>query len=182
MAKNKKQKGSRFAQRRAAAAEKPARTNGRARGNIVLGPVTIAKVRVPINEKAYARKESEIAQLELKSRKLRAKIKPDQIELAEHRKQIAVLTEDLDEGSEERDVKVRHEFHYNTNEVRVLRASDQHELERRTMTAAERTRNSDLEDQEVDGRDRPRAEAPGDDDIVEPLPADAQAEDESAGG
>jgi hypothetical protein len=136
---------------RRAASPKKARagSNGKNRDDIVLGPVISSKQRVPIDAKSYARKESEIAQLEVKVKKLRAKIKPDQVLIAEHRKTISELTEDIEDETEERDVKVQNEYHFKTSEVRVLRAGDLKEIDRRTMTTEELKRTSDVEDRKL---------------------------------
>ncbi len=122
------------------------RSKPAARSNVELGPVLAIKVRVPINEKVYQKKESELAQLEVLIGKKKRAIMPTQNEIRQLRKQVAGLTVDIENNTEEREEKVRHEWHFNTNEVRIMRASDMKLLEKRTMTAEERKRNSDLED------------------------------------
>lgn len=139
----------------------------------------MSKQRVPIDAKSYARKESEIAQLEVKVKKLRAKIKPDQVLIAEHRKSISELTEDIEDETEERDVKVRNEYHFKTAEVRVLRADDLKEIDRRTMTPEELKRNEDVEDKKLKAPiDKGKAE-PEDADVGSDEPEGEVAQEEA---
>jgi chromosome segregation ATPase len=119
---------------------------GKRSGNVELGPIVVRKIRVPINESVYKRKESELAQLEVVIAKKKRSIMPTQNEIRGLRKQVAGLTADIENNTEERDEKVREEFHFNTNELRILRASDNKLIEKRTMTAEERKRNLDIED------------------------------------
>jgi len=132
------------------AAKKPkARGNAKNRTDIVLGPIITKEVRVPINLKEYKAKESQVAQLDVKIRKIQKRLAPDLKDIRDARKLISKLSEDLEENTELRPMKVKLEMHFKTSEVRVLRADDLKELERRTMTKEELTRNDDLEDQKL---------------------------------
>jgi hypothetical protein len=154
---------------------KKAMAKGRRSGNVELGPTVVRKIRVPINEKVYAKKESELAQREVDIAKLKRSIAPVQNEIRQLRKVVAGLTVDLENNTEERDEKVKEEFHFNTNEVRVLRASDGKLVEKRTMTAADRKRQTDIEDQ----RPAPKAKPSNGDSGLTPGEAIAAARAES---
>lgn len=136
---------------------------------MVLGPIVVKKIRTPINKVVYARKESEIAQLEIETKKIERKIAPDKKAIRDNNKKIDALTKDLEENTEERETKVRERFHFNTSEVRVLDAETGKELERRTMTAEERSRTTDVEDEVVE----PAADTEAND-VGDGVPADAE--------
>lgn len=146
---------------------KPKKPKGRKAGDITMGPVVKRKVRVPINAAVYTRKESEIAQLGVTVRKIERKIKPDKDQIRIHKEKINELTKDIEEQTEEREMSVREEFHFSTSEVRVLDAKSKKELERRTMTKEERSRTSDIEDEDLE---EPTDAGPAepDDDAPEP--------------
>jgi hypothetical protein len=138
---------------KSAGAKRSHKKKAKAGGNVVLGPVIKKKVRVPINAAVYSKKESELAQLEVEVRKINRKIEPDKDQIRLHRQAITELTEDIENNTEEREMSVREEYHFNTNEIRVLRVDGGAVLEKRTMTAEERKRQTDVEDVV---KDRPR--------------------------
>lgn len=115
------------------------------KGDIRLGPKYEKAVRVPINSTQYAKKESEIAQLELATARLKKKINPELLEIRKNRKMITDLTLDLEENTEERKMFVRNEYHDSRNATRILRVDNGACVEERPMTEAER--QVDLEDE-----------------------------------
>jgi hypothetical protein len=147
------------------------RSGGRSKSDVVLGPVITKKVRVPIDEKVYKRKESEIAQLGVVVRKIERKIKPDKDQIRIHKEKINELTKDIEEQTEEKEMQVREEFDPKHNELRTLHARTKEVLEARTMTDADRQRQEDLFD-EVD----PEQVEP--DEVTNP--SDIALEDEAA--
>lgn len=129
--------------------KKTAKGAGRKKGsgNVVRGPALREKIRVPVNKAAYEEKESELAQLEVQVRRIERKIKPDKDQIRIHKGKISELTNDLSDSTEEAEVLIEREYHYDTNELRFFDAQTGKEVgERRTMTAEERKRQLDVED------------------------------------
>lgn len=147
------------------------------RADFDLGPIETIKVRVPINEAVYQKKESELAQLEVVIAKKKRSIAPTLLDIRGLRKQVAGLTVDIENNTEERDERVRRRWDYKHNEVTVYRASDMKVLEKRTMTAGERKRTLDFEDGRFQGE---KKGTPSDGDSGLP-PAEAIAAARDAG-
>lgn len=140
-----------------------------------LGPIEVAKIRVPINEKAYQKKESELAQLEVVVAKKKRALGPTLGEIRKLRKQIAGLTVDIENNTEEREERVRRRWDYKHNEVRIYRASDMKLIEKRPLLADERKRVLDVEDERFAAKRSPLPEAEPDLTDVPLAPAEAIA-------
>jgi hypothetical protein len=143
-----------------------------------MGPVEVVKIRVPINLEAYKKKESELAQVDVEIARKKRTIEPTLNEIRKLRKQAAVLTVDLEGNTEERPEKVRRQWDWKRNVVKVFRATDMKLLEERTITVAERKRTLDIEDDRFAGK---RSGLPESDEITAPPAAPvAAAEDHAA--
>jgi hypothetical protein len=107
------------------------------REDVRIGEPVKRDVRVKINVAECAVKEAKVVKLEIKVKKIQVAMSPLKQEITKLNKEIDKLVADVDSSTEERTIKVREEFHYKRNLVRVVHADTGELVEERTMSKAE---------------------------------------------